>query len=444
MLRRAGHVGAIDGSLDFLVDDSVGIIRHLACGSAAADVPGFHLGEARLSDTRALGGLACPLTARAAAIEPGAAVTATAAAAVAVYSAALHDRSALPVSSFAEAGFPCVKPADFALFSDAQYAAPGFPYVPATDDTPLCWTPAVDLATGDTAYLPAGLVFHPFLYRRASGDKPIAPPGTIGLAAGGGAAEAALAAMADVVCRDAMALFWQAMTSPPQLTRETMPPSLREMIDRFEVSGDRLVLLDVTTDNTVPAFVAVLQSERPERPAIVCDGGADLDPEIAVVRALTRLAAARRRLADVPAGLVPPTPTNDWQDMVDWVDHLLIAADHGNRTRFEFALESDLRRDMAEYEPRGGVSVEADLDTMVRLVSATGHRVYAANITTEDLGTFGIAVCRVLVPGYCPIHATHRLRSLGGNRLYEAPQRLGYRGIAPGSPDNPAPHPFAV
>ena len=444
MLQRAGHVGAIDGNLDLLVDESVGIIRHIECGVVAADMPGFHHCEARLSDTRALGGFACAPTTSAAAVEPGAALTAAAAAAVAAYSAALHDRAALPVARFADAGFPCVRPADFALFSDGQYAVPGFPYVPATDDTPLCWTPAVDLATGETAHVPAGLVFHPFVYRRASGDKPIAPPGKVGLATAGSVAEAALAGLADVVCRDAMALFWQAMTAPPRLVRETLSPTLRDMVGRFEAGGDRLVLLDVTTDNTVPAFVALLQSERPGCPAIVCDGGADLDPEIAVVCALSRLAAARRRLAEVPADLAPPTPTNDWQDMVDWLDHLLIAADRGNPTRFEFALESDLRRDLAEHEPRGGVSVEADLDTMVRLVSATGHRVYAANITTEDVGTFGIAVCRVLVPGYRPINATHRLRPLGGARLYETPQRLGYRGIAPGNADNPVPHPFAV
>lgn len=444
MLQRAGHVGAITGNLDLLVDESVGIIRRIDCMLASAGAPGFHHCEVRLSDTRSLGGLACAKTASAAAVEPGAALTAAASTAIALYSAALYDRDALPLASFAEAEFPCVRPSDFALFSPAQYAAPGFPYVPATDDTPLRWASAVDLATGATAYVPAGLVFHPFAYPRASGDKPIAPSGTIGLIAASGLAEAALAGLADVVCRDAMALFWQAMTSPPRLVKESLSPTLRDMIDRFESIGDRVALLDITTDNTVPAFVAVLLSERPERPAVVCDAGADLDPEVAAVLALTRLAAARRRLVDAPPDLVPPTPANDWRDMVDSLDHILIAADHGNRDSFAFALASDVRRDLAEYEPRGRGSAEADLDIMVRLVSATGHRAYAANLTTEDVATLGIAVCRVLVPGYRSLHATHYLRTLGGDRLYEVPQRLGYRGIARGSRDNRAPHPFAA
>jgi ribosomal protein S12 methylthiotransferase accessory factor len=33
-------------------------------------------------------------------------------------------------------------------------------------------------------------------------------------------------------------------------------------------------------------------------------------------------------------------------------------------------------------------------------------------------------------------------RALGGRRLYEVPQLLGFPGLKPGEPDNPYPHPF--
>ena len=49
---------------------------------------------------------------------------------------------------------------------------------------------------------------------------------------------------------------------------------------------------------------------------------------------------------------------------------------------------------------------------------------------------------RVVVPGYQPLYRGHRLRALGGSRLYEVPRKLGYRGIARGQGGNPAPHPF--
>jgi ribosomal protein S12 methylthiotransferase accessory factor len=46
------------------------------------------------------------------------------------------------------------------------------------------------------------------------------------------------------------------------------------------------------------------------------------------------------------------------------------------------------------------------------------------------------------VPGAHPLFMGYANRALGGNRLYSVPQKLGYRGLEPGRPDNPYPHPF--
>jgi ribosomal protein S12 methylthiotransferase accessory factor len=443
MLIGAGGRGAIAGSLDTLVDDTVGIISRLEAVPAPPGTPAFHHFEARICDAAAFGGPANGGITSAASADRETALTETAAAAIARYAAALYDREQLPLASHREADFPTIKPSDFALFSDAQYGSPGFPYVPATDDTPLRWSSAIDLLTGEDIHVPAAFVFHPFPYRRLGGDMPIAPPNSAGLACAEGIAEAALAGLADILRQDALALFWQAQIMPPQLARDALSEPIRDMVRRFEASGDRLFLLDIATDNSLPAFLAIVASERPERPAFALDAGADLDAEAAVMKALRRLAETRRRSQAALAQMVAATPANDWEDMTDPVDHLLFAADHANRQHFEFALASEIRRDIGEYEPRSAASVEADLELVVRLISATGHRAYAANLTSDDIATFGINICRVLVPGYVPIHATHRLRSLGGDRLYETPRRLGYRGIGRGSQGNPAPHPFA-
>jgi ribosomal protein S12 methylthiotransferase accessory factor len=233
------------------------------------------------------------------------------------------------------------------------------------------------------------------------------------------------------------------MTMPPQIVLETLSEPVRNCIRRFEAAGDRLAIVDIATDNSMPAFLAIIASEQPERPAFVLDAAADLDAETAVLKALVRLAETRRRSQEAMSRLATVSPANEWEDMVDPVDHLRFAADHANRDCFEFALASEVRRDIGEYEPRAAGSVEADLETAVGLIGATGHRAYAANLTSDDIAMFGISVCRVLVPGYLPLHATYRLRPLGGDRLYETPRRLGYRGIGRGGSGNPAPHPFA-
>jgi ribosomal protein S12 methylthiotransferase accessory factor len=443
MIVGAGGVGAIAGSLDTLVDDTVGIISRLDPVPVAPGAPAFHHFEARVCDTGAFGGPTGESTVSAASVHRQAALTETAAAALARYAAALYDRDQLPLASHAEAGFPAMKPSDFALFNEAQYTSPGFPYVPATNETPLRWAGAIDLLSGEAIHVPAAFVFHPFPYRRRGGDMPIAPPNAAGLACAEGIAEAALAGLAELVRQDALALFWQAMTMPPQLVVETLSEPVRNCIRRFEAAGDRLAIVDIATDNSMPAFLAIISSERPERPAFVLDAAADLDAETAVLKTLVRLAETRRRSQEAMSRVAAVSPANEWEDMVDPVDHLRFAADHANRACFEFTLASEVRRDIGEYEPRATGSVEADLETAVGLIGATGHRAYAANLTSDDIAMFGISVCRVLVPGYLPLHVTHRLRALGGDRLYETPRRLGYRGVTRGSSGNPAPHPFA-
>src|SRR6185295_3712004 len=104
----------------------------------------------------------------------------------------------------------------------------------------------------------------------------------------------------------------------------------------------------------------------------------------------------------------------------------------------------DDRRDLGDYESAGAVSAEAALETVIARVIASGHRPFAANLTSEDIGALGLSVIRVLVPGYQPLFARHQGRALGGNRLYDVPQKLGHRGISRGGSGNAVPHPFVA
>ena len=91
---------------------------------------------------------------------------------------------------------------------------------------------------------------------------------------------------------------------------------------------------------------------------------------------------------------------------------------------------------------QAGLIKGGDLDNAIGRIALTGSRVLSANLTSPDLAGLGLAVCRVVVPGYQPLHPGHALRALGGDRLFEVPQKLGYRGIPRGSAANPLPHPF--
>lgn len=436
------EAGALAATFDTIYDPRIGIVSALDEVPLAPNAPQFPHYHAQICDPAALGGIATNRSVEAAATSREAAVVAVLRESLSRYCAALYDRDGLPVAGAAEARFACLGPDDFALFGNQQYAEPGFPYVPFDEETPVRWTSAVDLASGETAYAPAAMVWFPFHYLRSAGDLPIVASEPGGLACGEGVAAAALAGVRDVVARDAAALFWQAMIPAPPVRIDTLPQLLRDMAQRFELAGDAITIRDITTDNRIPSVVAIAASERPERPAFVFAAAADLDPRAAIVEALCRLARNRRFAEVTMRTRERPSPTNDWEDVLASADHVNVAADHDNRGLLAWMSVADEQREWRDLESGATGSIDGDLETVIGRILTTGHRVYAANLTSEDIAGLGLNVCRTIVPGYQPLFAGHRLRPLGGRRLYDVPRKLGHRGITRGSDGNPAPHPF--
>ena len=156
------ETAAIAAVFDHLYDPKLGIVSAVGEIGREPGAPDYVHVAARTCNPAALGGVRGPFAVGAAAPVRDAAYAGAVRAAVARYAAALYDRGGLPLSTFAAADFPCIEPRAFALFSDGQYRRPGFPYVPFTNDTPVRWASAVDLATGATVHVPASLVWHPF------------------------------------------------------------------------------------------------------------------------------------------------------------------------------------------------------------------------------------------------------------------------------------------
>ena len=107
-----------------------------------------------------------------------------------------------------------------------------------------------------------------------------------------------------------------------------------------------------------------------------------------------------------------------------------------------FLFESDRRVTFDEIPNLATGDPVADVRVMVERVRSIGERVIVTDLTTSDVAGLGISVVRAVIPGFHPLHIGHRLRALGGARLWQVPQQLGFRGITPVSGDNPAPHPY--
>ena len=442
MRHKLARLGALSENLDLLLDPSLGIINRITEIPVPPGAANFFHYEAWACNTEAFSPQKNFNRSGGASARREIAAAKAAGEAVERYCAALYDREECPLASFESAPFKCVDPASFALHSAGQYQQPGFPWVPFTSSTSIRWTPARDFLNGETVHVPAAFVWLPYRFAQNAGDAPIGQPISTGLACHSTPDMATLTALYEVVERDCVTIFWQAMISPPQIRIATVSAEVLDLVRRFELTGDRVLLFDLTLDNGIWCFLSVLVSEAPERPAFVFAASANLNPEYAAIKALEELAHTLQYSQLLMTNLTPVSRRNDWEDVKGQREHLSFAACHDNRSFFDFVSASQARRSFDEYDNRSTANAREDTIAATRRIELTGHRVLVAEVTSSDIASLGLSVCRVLVPGYHPLFIGHAIRAMGGRRLYEVPQRLGHAGIAPGSKGNPAPHPY--
>ncbi|TAY30958.1 hypothetical protein ELH88_27605 (plasmid) [Rhizobium ruizarguesonis] len=165
--------------------------------------------------------------------------------------------------------------------------------------SPIAWCTGLDILSGSSVFVPWWLVGLDHRGERPAGFE----QSSDGLASGNTPSEAVLHGLCELVERDAWALTQ--LKSPERLRESRIDPAsfgdavIDVMTDRITRAGMKLLLLDMTTDIGVPAFLAVIMpgnlSDRVDaRWSHVCGGcGCHPDPVRAALRAITEAAQSR-------------------------------------------------------------------------------------------------------------------------------------------------------
>ena len=429
--------------VDSIVDEKVGLISVLEEVRPEPGAPNFFHFRARACRTTAFAREANFRDSGGASTTRDGAMAKAIGEALERYSPALFDFEELPLFAWQDALSAAVHPDEFALYTADQHQQPGFPWLPFLKDTEVRWTSATDLRSRSEVLVPACRIFMPYNFYLGSGDSPIDQPISTGLACHGSYAKAANVGFCEVIERDAVMIAWQARISPVSIRIETLTDDLYDIVQRFECKGFKVDMFDITTDNKVPTILSTLRGLNPEQPALVVAAAASLDPEEAARKSLEELAHTRRYCQWVKTyapRLVPDPPAFDC--VVDQMTHLGFYVDHANLHYASFLFASDRRIDFDSLQNQATGNDDEDLDRLVSAIAATGERALIADLTSADVAGLGLSVVRAVVPGYQPLHMGFQLRSRGGRRLYEVPQRLGHPGIGVGEMDNAAPHPY--
>jgi ribosomal protein S12 methylthiotransferase accessory factor len=425
-----------------LVDRSVGIVRGVSQAPREPGAPAFFHYAAKACNTLALCGQKNFSSAGGASTNKAIALAKALGEAVERYCSAMYDKEELPLTSFADASFPCVSPSDFALFSQEQYLQTDLRFSPFGIDTPIRWVQASELMKGVPCYVPAAMAFTPYFVDQEKGERHITQSITTGLACHGGRTKATISAICEVIERDAFTITWQARLGRPHIRVETLSPFNRDLVKRLERIESIVTLLNLTMDVGVPTVLSVLRSQVPDAPALVFAASADLDPEEAVRKSLEELAHTRRLAQRLKTNLPPCVTKTNFENVINQDIHVQLYCDHDNTHLANFIFESNQRIGFDEIENSATGDPDSDLTTILKKVNKLGHRVLVVDLTTPDVREVGLFVVRALIPGFHPLFMGHANRALGGVRLWEVPQRLGYNGISKATGDNPAPHPY--
>jgi ribosomal protein S12 methylthiotransferase accessory factor len=162
---------------------------------------------------------------------------------------------------------------------------------------PYRWALGWDILNQEEVALPWWLVHmgpHPLRER----DLHAFQVSSNGLASGNSLLEAINAALFEVIERDAVTshrLVWDRLkVHPPVVNTATIQhPLVLELMDRLQHAEVGMLLFDCTVDTAVPVYMAYLYDQRVERIGVYRGYGAHLDPEVAMIRAITEAVQGR-------------------------------------------------------------------------------------------------------------------------------------------------------
>lgn len=356
------------------------------------------------------------------------------------YSATWVPHDALVEASALELGEDAVHPDRFALYHPSQHE-PGFPFVPFTRATRVRWTRGVSLSTGRTVWLPAQLVYLGDTDEPAGGR--VAHSTSNGAACGATFAEAALSGLFELVERDAFQIAWLARLSLPRLAWRA-DRALARLAERyFDGTGGEFVAVDLSCFADLPVVLALVRGDGRRLPALCIGASAAATAQEAWLKALAEAfsvrAWAQTVMHDEPDRRFAP-PFDEIRRFADHI-HLYALPEHAPRAAFLAA--SPVERAVADVPALPGATPQERLDSACGRLAAQGLETYAVDVTSPDVAAAGLAVVKTVVPELCPLDVDHRIRFLGGERIYDVPRRLGLRARRLELADlNPDPHPF--
>lgn len=253
------------------------------------------------------------------------------------------------------------------------------------DSIPLEWSLANDLVTGNKYYVPSNAVFHP--YNQENNLNSLFKSNTNGLASGNILDEAILHGIFEVIERDAWSIFELTHKNYSQINLDSIKSELiNKILEKFESNGIKIKLMDFTADIKIPTIAASADDTITKDAGLLTLGmGTHLDPEIAILRALTEVAQSRATQIN---GAREDTVRADFAREAGY--------ERMKRINKYYFREENEQINLQDIENKSTTSISEDLDIVKdELVANDIKQILYTDLTRPELD---VSVVRVIIP----------------------------------------------
>lgn len=158
----------------------------------------------------------------------------------------------------------------------------------------LEWNVCHDLISSDDYYVPSNAIYHPYVNDNNMVQS-LFKSNTNGLASGNSLEEAILHGIFEVIERDAWSIFELTHKNSSQIDPDSIESkTINDALLKFSENEINIKLMDLTADIDVPTIAASADDTLLKDAGLLTLGiGTHLDPEVAILRALTEVAQSR-------------------------------------------------------------------------------------------------------------------------------------------------------
>ncbi|WP_458402963.1 YcaO-related McrA-glycine thioamidation protein [Methanobrevibacter sp.] len=252
-------------------------------------------------------------------------------------------------------------------------------------DMPLEWSMSRDLISDSDFYIPTNAIFHPYIH--GNDVTSLFKSNTNGLASGNVLEEAILHGMFEVIERDAWSIFELTHKNYAQIDLDSIKSNLiNETISKFEDKGVKIKLMDFTADVNIPTIAASADDTVTRDAGLLTLGiGTHLDPEVAILRALTEVAQSRATQIN---GAREDTVRADFAREAGY--------ERMKRINKYYFRQEEEQIELDSIENKSTSSITEDIDIVKdELIANDIERILYADLTRPELD---VSVVRVVIP----------------------------------------------